>query len=224
MITYYDNHRTYEVLRLHPYAPRDVGQSGYVDFKTEPERISSTLEDFIPHSHHPAIQTFYNLLKYINGPSSFLETCDCALRPPVSHSDKNSNLPMSVHGRLFLMYRDERLNCSPQHSDWLCKSLMSILSRIDPMLTANEAVIGFTLNPALHTAISNGNWLPDGSFECDDNDPAHGAHTMLSFWAYGNDAAHSFENLDRLFKNIQQGCTEFNHETKLAIERSSDET
>lgn len=224
MITYYDNHRTYEVLRLHPYAPGGDQQSGYVDFKTDPDKIFSVLEDFIPYSHHPAIQSFYMLLKYINGPASFLESCDCALRPPASHSDSNSSLPISVHGRLFLMYREERLNCSSEHSEWLCGKLMSILNEIDPALTANEAVIGFTLNPVLHTAISNGDWRPDGSFECDENDPAHGLHTMLSFWGYGDDETHAFENLGRLFENIEQSCIELNREIQSGIEGSPHET
>lgn len=224
MITYYDKQRTYEVLRLHPYAPGDAEQSGYVDFKNEPEKIPSALEDFKPYSQQPAIQTFYKLLEYINGQDSFLETCDCALRPPTAHSDNNSSLPISVHGRLFLMYRDERLNCSQEHADWLCGRLMSILDQTDPNLTANEAVIGLTLNPVLHTDISNGDWRPDGQFECAEDDPAHGAHTMLSFWGYGNDATHAFEHLDRLFKNIAQGCAMLNCEIRVGLEGSPHET
>lgn len=224
MITYYDNHRTYDALRLHPYDPGGAQQSGYVDFKVEPEKIPTVLEDFLPYSHYPAVQTFYMLLKYINGPSSFLESCDCALRPPASHSDSNSSLPLSVHGRLFLMYREEGLNCSKEHAEWLCGKLMSILKEIDPELTANEAVIGFTLNPVLHTAISNGEWRADGSFECEESDPAHGLHTMLSFWGYGNDEVHAFANLARLFKNIEQGCIELNREIKRGIEEASAET
>lgn len=220
MITYYDNHRTYDVLRLHPYAPGGMGQSGFVDFKESPEKISSTLEDFKPHSEHGAIQTFYNLLQYINGQDSFLETCDCALRPPTIHSDDNSNLPISVHGRLFLMYREEKLNCSKVHAEWLCGKLMSLMDEIDPDLTANEAVIGFTLNPVLHTSISKGNWRQDGQFECDENDPGHGAHTMLSFWGYGNDGTHAFENLGRLFSNVAQGCAELNREIKAGLDNS----
>ena len=224
MITYYDKHRTFEALRLHPYTSGGTAQSGYVDFKDEPERISSVLEDFTPHSEFPAIQTFYKLLKYINGTSSYLESCDCALRPPATHSDKNSTLPISVHGRLFLMYRDEKLNCSHKHAEWLCGKLKTILDGVDPDLTANEAVIGFTLNPVLHTVISKGSWRPDGSFDYDDDDPAHGMHTMLSFWGYGNDAICAFENLERLFKNIEQGCIELNREIKTGLERSKHET
>lgn len=218
MITYYDNQRVYEALRLHPYASGNAEQSGYVDFKKEPEKIPSVLEDFKPHSQQPAIQTFYEFLRRVNGRDSFLETCDCALRPPGAHSDNNSRLPISIYGRLFIMYRDERLNCSQERARWLCGKLMSILNVVDPDLTANEGLVGFTLNPVLHTEISNGNWRSDGQFECDADDPAHGMHTMLSFWAYGNDADHAFENLDRLFKNIAQGCTELNREIKLGIE------
>jgi hypothetical protein len=130
MITYYDNHRTYEVLRLHPYSPGNPEQSGYIDFKKEPEKIHNSLEDFMPHSQRPAIQTFYSLLKYINGSNSFLETCDCALRSPGPHTASNSKFPISVYGRLFLMYRDERLNCSREHAEWRCGKLMYIFNQL----------------------------------------------------------------------------------------------
>lgn len=224
MITYYDNHRTYDVLRLHPYAPGDLRQNGFVDFKKYPEKISTVLEDFVPHSEHAAIQTFYKLLEYINGEGSFIETCDCALRSPGLHSDSNSDMPIAVHGRLFLMYRDQTLNCSKKHAEWLCGKLMSLLNQNEPDLTEREAVIGFTLNPVLHTEISNGIWMPDGQFECDEDDPGNGVHTMLSFWSYGNDDNHAFENLDRVFKNLKVACVELNSEIKKGLESSRHET
>lgn len=95
---------------------------------------------------------------------------------------------------------------------------MAVLNDIDSELAANEAVLGFTLNPVLHPSLSTtGQWLSDGSFECDDEDPAYGKHTMITFWSYGESAADAFENLARTFSNLQQACEMLDTEINAAI-------
>ena len=80
MDAFYDDEMTHPSVRLHPYIAIHAGQSGYVDFKREPSRIPEVLEDFKPFAGERAIQTFYEFLRWINGPDSLLETCDCAFR------------------------------------------------------------------------------------------------------------------------------------------------
>ncbi len=206
MIVYYDAKRAYAQPRLHPYGAAEPNQTGHVDFKSKPELIRTSLEDFRPFADQPAVQTFYSFLEWINGPESSLETNDCAFRPPAPHHDANSPLDLSTHGRLFILYRNLALNSSQEHSDWLCGALMASLRHTDQELSAGEAVIGFTLTAALQTAISTGHWVSDSLFDSASDDPGLGRHLMLSFWAYGNTAEDAFGNLNRLFTNLWTAC------------------
>jgi hypothetical protein len=206
MIVYYDRQREYADGRLHPYGADAHGQRAFVDFMAHPEKISTSLEDFLPFSDQTAIQTFYQMLAHLNGAGSHLETVDCAFRGPGKHNDPNSNLALSTDGRLFLMYRDVRINCSKEHYKWLCGKLMHELKLTDPDFPATEGVVGFSLNKALHVEISDGIWLPSGEFEASEDDRGIGYHTMLTFWAYGNSESELFANLDRVFRNIWEAC------------------
>ncbi len=201
MIVYYDKSRVYIHPRLFPYDAAAADQKGYIDFTENPDLIESSLEDFLPICHTPAGQTFYAMLRWINGPLSLLQTCDSALRLPQPHQDNNSPLKLCTHGRLYILYRNLQLNSSPKHADWLCSSTMHLLSGIDPAFTQKEGVVGFTKTICLQTAISRGTWNEQG-FEAATNDPGFGHHCMLSFWAYGNSEEVAFRNLERLFRNL----------------------
>jgi hypothetical protein len=203
---YYDEGRTYDRARLHPYPAGPEGANGFIDFKEDLSLIEATLEDFLPYSHEAAIKTSYSFLAWINGPSSHLETCDCVFREPRPHSDPNSSLKLSAHGRVFLMYRDLRVNCSEKHTDWFCGKLMQILRQTDPEMTGAQGVCGFTLNPVLHVEISKGHWAKSGEFDYAEDDPGLGRHLMISFAAYGEAESETYGNLERLFKNLHAAC------------------
>lgn len=217
MQTYYDEGREYAVARLHPYSAGAEDQAGYVNFKEHPNQIAESLEDFKPFANLEAIQVFYSILTEINGSRSHLETCDCAFRPPAPHKDSNSNLALSAHGRLYLMYRESQINCSFEHTDWLCGRLMAVLDETDLALPPSRAVVGFTHNKVLHLALSNGEWRPDGQFECDEDDPGYGRHLMLSFWAYGDTEGEVFSTLGRVFGNIGVACQSVSNEINDSI-------
>jgi hypothetical protein len=69
--------------RHHPWTPVENNpEAKYYDFKTHPEQIPLVLEDFKPWAHYPAIPRFYELLRWLNGRESILESNDCGLRPP----------------------------------------------------------------------------------------------------------------------------------------------
>ncbi len=196
---YYDAAKTYPTARLHPYTE-------YVDFVQHLDQIPVALEDFRPFSDRSAIQTFYDFLRWLNGPDSHFQSCDCVLRPPSSHTDTNSHHTLSAIGRVFIIFRDLRLNCSMPHTDWLCRRLMNHLDTVDPDMSAAEGVVGFTLNPVLHLDLAKGFWRPTGEYEAADDSPGYGRHLMLSFFAYGNDEALAFNNLDRVFRNLWSAC------------------
>ena len=79
--------------------------------KAHPDQIPLVLPDFKPWSHYPAIQTFYALLTWLNGPDSIFESNDCGLRAPRRDNDTPEIIrrafdrafdadPIVMHGRL----------------------------------------------------------------------------------------------------------------------------
>src|SRR5665213_615390 len=217
MQVYYDSDRVYQIVRLHPYTGSAPGQTGHVDLKAHPELITSAMEDFVPFAHRAATQAFYQLLRELNSPASHLETSDCAYRPPRPHSDAHSPLALSAYGRLYVLFRDLRLNCVPSQAQWLCGKLMAILSETDPSLSVAQGVVGFTQVRILHTTLSTGEWLAGGQFECADDDPGYGDHLMLSSFAYGNTDDEVDESLSRVFQNITESCVLISQEMASAL-------
>src|SRR5690349_11415376 len=116
MVVYYDEGRTYPTARLYPYGPASPGESGHIDFKQSPELIRSACEYFRSSAQWPAVQTFYSLLEWVNDPASHLHTNDSSLRAPASHQNEISSLALCIYGRVYLLYRDLRLNASTDHT------------------------------------------------------------------------------------------------------------
>jgi hypothetical protein len=216
MEVYYDPDRVYPGSRLHPYAPGAPGQTGHVDLKVHPERIESDLEDFVPFAHRAATHAFYDLLRELNGPTSHLETSDCAYRAPKPHHDPNSALALCAIGRVYVLFRDLRLNCIDAQVTWLCGKLMAILKEIDPTLSGAQGVVAFTRVKILYTALSKGEWRTEG-FEAAPNDPGHGEQVVLSYFAYGNTEDQVDENLARVFRNISAACMVISQEIAAAL-------
>ncbi|MCF8203517.1 MAG: hypothetical protein K9J82_00455 [Methylotenera sp.] len=209
MHVYYDENREYNEVRLHPYQPNaaEASQAGFVDFKAEPYRIPEVLEDFRPYASEPAVQTFYSMLRWINGPESELESADCLFRGPEQNSStRTSHHALQAHGRLCLMFRHLPGNCHAESFDWLLTRLGTALNFMDTELVMSEAVIGFSKSRTLFTEISNGTVRADGQFESDRDDPGHGNQVTLWFWAFGDTEAAVFANLDRIFSNIWAAC------------------
>jgi len=212
----YDETLEHPSVRLHPYVPIHEGQSGHVDFKVEPERIPIVLEDFIGHADQRAIQTFYEFLRWINGQASQLETCDCAFRGPAPHQDELSQRPLRADGRVFVMFRDLTLNCDDDRTHWLCDRLMRELDAIDPEVTEADGFVAFTFNFALHVALA-ASAQDDGSRMCSLRAPGLGRHVMLTFVAYGDDEAQTFDRLDWVFRCIDSACRRVSDQIQSAV-------
>jgi hypothetical protein len=226
---YYDAGKTYSTIRLHPYTGTGVEQVGYVDFKSQPELITTVLEDFRPYAHREGIQAFYELLRKINGAGSQLESADSAFRPPAPQKDANSHRTLSAYGRLYILFRKLTYNCSDNHVQWLTQKMMQELTNTDPQWAPSEAVVGFTLIKVLQLELSEGEWLSETQFSAADGDPGHGQHLMLSFWAYGDTEDGVYVNLGRVFKNIGAACAAVSNEITMSLEangqgKSSEET
>ena len=67
--------------RMHPWDKATKNSEWrYYDLKSNLELTPTVLEDFKPWERYPAIQNFYDLLRWINGPDAIFETNDCGLR------------------------------------------------------------------------------------------------------------------------------------------------
>lgn len=205
MDIFHDPEAGFENPRMHPYISKRAGEAGFIDFKREPERIAHVLEDFVKFSHKPAIQTFYGLLAWLNGPESILESCDCALRGPEVHGRDHASRPLCAHGRLMLMYRNPLANCD-ERIDLLYDTLGDELNAIDPQLKRDQAAVSFALSPVLYKGLSLGCEDEDGFILAAPNDPGRGHHVLLQFQAFGNDTEEAFRHLDRVFQNLELAC------------------
>lgn len=215
MDIFHDPKSGFEKPRMHPYISTRSGEAGFVDFKRAPERIAHVLEDFVALSHEPAIQTFYGLIAWLNGPVSRLESCDCALRGPEAHRWDHSSRPLCIHGRLMLMYRNPLANCD-ERINLLYDTLGNELSAIDSQFTRDQATVGFALSSVLYKDLCRGCADENGFILVADDDPGLGSHVLLQFQAFGNDNEEAFRHLDRVFQNIELACRRTSEMVKVA--------
>lgn len=173
--------------RAHPYQESDW--SKYYDFKKNPKLIPEVLEDFKPWAHYPAAQVFYNLLLWLNGVSSRLESSDCAFKGPSTNTDVKFQKKMQCSGRLMLFFRQIPLNVVPENTEVLKSAINHYLEQLEPDF--EWGVVGISSMPTKYVEI------PEQSRRA-------GTEVMLTFWAWGDDENETMENLQRLFHAMRQ--------------------
>jgi len=176
-------------LRSHPWRDAvDNPAHRYVDFVARPALIRSSLEDLRPWSRYPAIETFYQLLEWLNGSQSVFESNDCAFEGATLQVSAASAPRLACSGRLMILFRDLVLNTSPSLMERLTLAVARALNRVDPLFEA--AAFGATITAVRYVS------LPAS--------PARqrGHQLMLSFWGWGDDEAEVMANLDRAFVNL----------------------
>lgn len=193
---------------MHPHVAVRPGQPSFIDFKVHPERIAEVLEDFVPFAAEPAIQSFYGLLEWLNGPESVLESCDCALRPPERHDSVLSHVPLRVHGRLMLMYRDLAANCDMELFAALYNSVGRQLSKLDPEFQRDRGIVTLAPSKTLFRDLMPGTMRHSGDVVSREGEPGRGYQLLLTFEAFGNYAADAFANLKRVFANMETATRE----------------
>jgi hypothetical protein len=164
----------------------------YVDFRTHLDQIALVLPDFKPWSHYPAIQTFYALLAWLNGPDSVLESNDCGLRAPRRDSEAPEMVreafdadPVVIHGRLTIIFRNLAWNASGPTVDGLKTSIHEGLRDNVPLFPA-VVKIGEWVH--FFTAVKK-----------------EGRAVTLLYWAWGDDEAMAMGHLNTTFSAIH-GC------------------
>jgi hypothetical protein len=79
MHVYRSNELQLDGRRTFPWITADYDpRVRFYDFRSHPELIDFSLEDFMPWDRYPGIRDFYSYLRWLNGPESELESEDCA--------------------------------------------------------------------------------------------------------------------------------------------------
>jgi hypothetical protein len=176
--------------RTHPWIGASASPaSRYYDFKTEPARIRTALEDFLPWSHEPAVTVLYELLERLNGMSSHLESNDCAFNGP-RESEAPQLGKLQCDGRVMVLFRELELNLSKRRIEDLKNALHWRLAALD--LTFELGMIGTTIPPVVYVE------LPGAREE------QLGHQLMISFWAWGDAESEVMRNLKRVLENLSQ--------------------
>jgi hypothetical protein len=199
MRVYFESDDTYEGIRAHPYEGTSGGpEEAYYDFKEKPELIPQVLEDFKTWEEHEAIQVFYEMLRWLNGEDSALESSDCALARQLGENRSKGPFPRELEcsGRLMVFYRNLNLNVSPRHVEWLKGATHFHLNRLDPEFEMGAIGLFLTKASYLHLQGQLGNQL------------------VILFFAFGDNEQEVMENLRRLFVNLYEALKCVSEELK----------
>jgi len=178
--------------RSHPWTDTAANADfRYVDLKADPSLIRTSLEDFVRWDHYAAVEDLYELLGWLNGASSTLESNDCAFTGPHPNEVPAFAKRIQCSGRVMVLYRDLEQNLSRQEIESLKNALHRRLGAIEPEF--RWGMIGTTILPVRYVTLP----LPD--------DEQLGHQLMISFWAWGDSEAELMANLGRVVKNLSRG-------------------
>lgn len=183
--------------RAHPWGKTEYEDGGgrYHNFIEHPALIPEVLEDFKPHADRKAVQEFYDFLRWINGPTSNLETTDCALRAPHESPDLIFRKPLRVDGRVELLSREHLYN-TRAYSDsfrWVCRMLCIYLQLAEPGFYAGK--VQLAIRPTYYSLLKD-----------IERDERFGYRLSLGFCAYGHTEDEAFDNLFILFRGVWKAC------------------
>lgn len=154
----------------------------YYDFRLNPKLIREILEDFRPWEKFEAVQSFYKLLTWLNGPDSNLETNDCGLRPPEANNQPQFPWSLVVHARLTVFSRELVFNTVPKNIALFRKKIEEHLRDKVPQFPACIAIGTWA---TLFTEIGQ-----------------EGEIVTLEFWSWGNKELEAMSNLNLAFQAL----------------------
>ncbi len=178
--------------RSHPWTGSAASpEHRFLDLRAEPSQIRTSLEDFVPWSHYPAIDAFYTLLEWLNAPASTLESNDCAFTGP--HANDAASFPKALQcsGRVIVIFSTLAKNLSRARVESFKDALHHRLGPIDADF--RWGMIGTTILPVRYVTLPG----TDAS--------RLGYQLMISFWAWGDDEAELMANLGRVVANLSRG-------------------
>jgi hypothetical protein len=177
--------------RSHPWLGAvDDPTSRYYDLTASPAHIRTSLEDFLPWSRFPAIESFYALLERLNHLKSALESNDCAFTGPQPNEDPTIVKALQCCGRVMVLFRELERNTAEGLVERLKNELHVELTELDSEF--QWGAVGTTLIPVRYVTLAEveGKQL--------------GSQLMISFWAWGDQQADTMLNLARVLKNLSQ--------------------
>ena len=204
MLVYYDDQipPAGQGPRAHPYAGGLHPDIRYYDFRAHPELIPTVLEDFLPVSHFPAIQRFYDLLAWINGPDSVFESNDCGLRPIRTRQSPTTSRQLECSGRLMIFLRTLSYNTSEDHVAWSLGRFKQLVSEADP--TFRDGCLALTLMPCAFLALS------------DVEEEQFGEQLQITWWAFGDSDGETMAALGRCYAVIHYCLRQLSEEISTA--------
>jgi hypothetical protein len=158
----------------------------YHDLTRSPELIRTALEDLVPWSHYPAIETLYGLIERLNGTGSPWESNDCEFTGPQAHTTPGAPHALECSGRLMVLLSALERNTSVADVEHETEHLHRRLAELDPDLRAG--VIGTTLLPVRYLGLPG------------DAEQQRGVQLLISFWAWGETEAGTMRSLDRVLR------------------------
>src|SRR5438128_11699407 len=141
------------------------------------------------------LSSVYDLVTWINGSESCLESNDCELQGPQPNIDPQFKKKWRIRGRLMVLFRKLDINCSPENARWLEGCYEFYLQRVLPEFI--WGVVGLTKFLTRITALDKA-----------------GQILILSFWSYGDDEAETFANLDHTFEGLHKASLLVNNQVK----------
>jgi hypothetical protein len=193
MRIYFDDHRTKTLhkggARNHRWTKGTYDENvRYYNFIESPELIRTNLEDFQPYDKYPGIQRFYEMLEWINGRESVFESNDCLLRFHENTKTLWMKKKFEIEGRVMIFLRDHRLNLDPGMVETYMNMLGFEIQEIDPQFDYGNFSFAFCPTAFNELPMPLGKQLTQ--------------ILSITFWAWGDDEAETFDNLDRVFKNL----------------------
>ncbi len=183
-------------IRTHPWDDCCNGQGSYYDFKLRPELIPNVLEDFKPFENWLAVQSFYRLLEWLNGPKSNLETNDCAFKGP--HPNKHSPhfaQEFLCSFRLMFFQRHQICNVREKRVRWFANQVQQHLLNAE---SDNSLPPAHCVEVALReTAFLSLRYLTDRE--------KVGWEVDLTGWVFGDTEEETMTTLDTVIKGLDQG-------------------
>lgn len=177
----------YEKVRTHPWTTGEADEAHrYVNFKAEPHLIPEVLEDFKPFANYDSIQTFYEMLAWLNGPGSVFESNDCALgriAPTPAADAVNFPARLRIKGRLMLLFRNLPINVYHGSIQSLVQTVARTLHGIDAQFVLG--CVGVTYMETHYLELKES-----------------GYELVLEFFAWGDTEGDVMANLGRVFVNI----------------------
>jgi len=164
------------------------------DFKSHPELIRTKLEDFLPLNKWSAIDHFYELLEWLNGSDSVLESNDCGTRGICPNTDSKYTKKLWCPARLMILYRYLPDNLLKETFTWLTKVFSYHLAILDTSF--EYGIVRTTIVPTNYVTLP----LPEQE--------QAGFQLELNFFCWGDDDVETMENLGRSFVNVHRALRE----------------